>query len=88
MLFLPILGWRFPGSLGWFDGSDCRITCNLHKKRVGGGGGGGDPTGVCRSPLPWLSQFLSYEKEIIQLFMAFLLCTFFMVEWVGIIRGK
>ena len=60
VLFLPIMGWSFLGRLGWSDGSDRRITCNLHKK--------GDSAGVCRPPLQWLSQFLSYEKEIIQLF--------------------
>ena len=80
VLFLPILGKSFSGSLGRFDGSDHLTTCNLHKK--------GNPTEVCWPPLRWLSQFLSYEKERIQLFMAFLLRTFFVVEWVGIYKGE
>ena len=53
-----------------------------------GWGGVGDPTRVCRPPLRWLSQFLSYEKERIQLLMTFLLRTFFMVEWVDIYKGE
>ena len=48
----------------------------------------GDPAGVCLPPLRWLSQFLSYERERIQLFMALLLRTFSVVEWVGIYKGE
>ena len=81
VLFLLILGWSFSRSLGRFDGSDRRTTCNLHKK-------GGDLERVCQPPLRWLSRFLSYEKERIQLFMVFLLRTFFVVEWVGIYKGE
>ena len=44
--------------------------------------------GVCQPPLQWLSQFLSYEREIIQLFMTLLLRTSFVVEWVDIYKGK
>ena len=76
-----MLSWSLSGPLSQFDGSSHRTTCKLHRKR-------GDPAGVCRSPLRWLSQFLSYEKERIQLFMTLLLSTFFVVEWVGIYKGK
>ena len=62
VLFLPILGWSSLGPLGRSDGSDRRKTCNLQEKD--------DSAGVCRSPLRWLSKFLSYKKEKIQLFRA------------------
>ena len=67
VLFLLILGWSFLELLDRSVGPNRCINCNLHRK--------GDPEGVCRSLL-WLSQFLSYEKERIQLFMALSLCTF------------
>ena len=66
--------------LGWSIGSVCRTTCNLHRKD--------DPAGVCRPPLRWLSQFLSYEKEIIQLFYGII--TAYLLWWSGsiFIRGN
>ena len=81
MLFLLILGWTFSGPLGQFDGSGRRTTCKLHRKK-------GDPAGVCQPPLRWLSRFLFYEKKRIQLLMALLLRTFFVVEWVDIYKGE
>ena len=49
MLFLPIPGWSFSESLGQFDGSDCRTTCNLHKK-------GGDPVGGVPAAAPMIKS--------------------------------
>ena len=71
VLFLLILGWSFLESLGQSVGRDRRTTCNLHLKGDPEGGGGG-----CQPPLRCLSQFLSYEKDKIQLLMALLLPTF------------
>ena len=80
VLFLPILGLSFLEPLDLSVGSARRTTYNLHKK--------GDPTGVCRSPLRWLSQFLFNKKEIIQLFYGVITAYLFVVEWVGIYKEK
>ena len=80
VFFLPILGWSFLEPLGWSVGSARRITCNLHRKD--------DLAGVCQPPLRWLSQFISYEKERIQLFYGIITAYLFVVEWVDIYKGK
>ena len=83
VLFLPMLVWSFSGPLDRSVGYDRRTTCNLQKR--------GDPARVCRPPLRWLSQFLSYEKERIRLYFFFngvIDAYLFVVEWVGIYKGK
>ena len=57
VLFLSILGWSLLESLGRSVGPDRYTTCTEK----------GGPTGECRPPLRYLSQFLSYEKERDQL---------------------
>ena len=79
VLFLPRLGWSLLRPLGRSDGSDCRATCNLHKK--------GHPAEVCRLPLRWLSQFFPYENNS-TVFYGVIAAYLFAVEWVGIYKGE